>query len=210
MDGGIRDWLTGLSRREMVALAVIGLAVAAGAGLWYVRSLPRPVSVVAAGDGTSEGPSGAAPAPTPSPAAIHVHVAGAVGVPGVYEFREGDRVVDAIERAGGPRRGAQLAALNLAALLVDAQQVYVPRKGESSPPGGSGSGGGGPPGEAKINVNAASPQELEELPGIGPVLAERIYDHREKNGPFTRPEDLLEVSGIGEKRLEAIVDLIAL
>jgi competence protein ComEA len=117
----------------------------------------------------------------------------------------GERVIDAIDRAGGARRGADLNGLNLAALVVDAQQVLVPRK--AATPGGS----AGPltvPGSEgqKINLNVATAEDLESLPGIGEVLAQRILEFRESNGPFTSVDELLEVSGIGEARLEDIRD----
>jgi SLBB domain len=118
MNGGFREWLSGLGRREMALLVLVGAALVGGAGLWYVRSLPRPVEV-------SAGPVAASP--TSTPASLFVHVAGWVRRPGVYQLHDGDRVIDAIERAGGPRKGAELGGLNLAALLVDAQQVLVPR-----------------------------------------------------------------------------------
>lgn len=198
MEGGFREWLAGLGRREMVALSLVGAAITAGAGLWYVRSLPRPIETVELSQPV------AGPSPTAT-AAVFVHVAGWVRNPGVYELRAGERVIDAIDRAGGPRRGADLNALNLAALVADAQQVLVPRRGAAPPRAGgavtSSSGEG-----QKINVNLATAEELETLPGIGEVLAQRIIEHREKNGPFGSVDQLLEVSGIGESRLEDISD----
>lgn len=203
LNGGLREWLAGLGRRELAVLAVVGLLVGGGAVLWYVRSLPRPVTVRALRP---------EPAPSPSPILLVIHVAGWVRRPGVYELQQGDRVVDAIEAAGGARRGAQLDALNLAALLTDAQQVMVPRK---SPAGsgaraGSDAGGGNGTGVSSglVNVNTAAAEELETLPGIGPVLAASIVEHREQNGPFSSVDQLLEVSGIGEQRLADIRDLV--
>jgi competence protein ComEA len=203
MDGGFREWLAGLGRREMALLVLVGVALVGGAGLWYVRSLPRPVEVRA-------GP--AAETPTPTPTSLFVHVAGWVRRPGVYELREGDRVIDAIERAGGAKKGAELGGLNLAALLVDAQQVLVPR---SAPAGAA--PGAVPKGEAPgttgtglINVNMATAEELETLPGIGEVLAATIIEYREDNGPFTSVDQLIEVSGIGEVTLEEIRELVTI
>src|SRR5688572_3862796 len=100
MDGGFREWLAGLSGRELVLLGVIGLGALGAAGLWYVRSLPQPVAIHAE--------PVAAPSARPSPAALIVHVAGWVEQPGVYELTEGSRVIDALEAAGGPKRGAAL------------------------------------------------------------------------------------------------------
>lgn len=200
MEGGIRDWLAGLSRRELVLLVALGLVGLGGAGLWYVRSLPAPVAVRTAPR---------SPEAAPSPAVLFVHVAGWVRSPGVYELREGDRVIDAIERAGGPRRGAETSVLNLAALLTDGQQVLVP--GPAAPPGtgtAPGSTGGSTPTSTLVNVNSASAEELETLPGIGEVLAQAIISHREEHGPFAAVDDLEEVSGIGPVTLEEIRDLV--
>ncbi|MDQ4005716.1 MAG: SLBB domain-containing protein, partial [Actinomycetota bacterium] len=109
MDGGFREWLSGLTRRELAMMAILAVGVVAGGVLWYVRSLPQPVSVRAA---PAVGPS----ASTPSPGTVFVHVAGEVRHPGVYELPEGSRVIDALDAAGGADRGADLAALNLAAV----------------------------------------------------------------------------------------------
>ncbi|HJV04553.1 MAG TPA: ComEA family DNA-binding protein [Actinomycetota bacterium] len=200
MDGGFREWLAGLGRREMALLVLVGLALVGGAGLWYVRSLPQPVEVRA-------GPVAAVP--SPSPATLFVHVAGWVRRPGVYELREGDRVIDAIERAGGPKKGADLGGLNLAALLVDAQQVLVPRAAPAGVPAGTVPPAGESPGAPTlVNVNVATAEELETLPGIGEVLAAAIIQYREEHGPFTSVDQLVEVSGIGEVTLEEIRDLV--
>ena len=200
MEGGIRDWLAGLSRRELVLLVALGLVALGGAGLWYVRSLPSPVAVRTAPR---------FPEVSPTPAVLFVHVAGWVRRPGVYELPEGDRVIDAIERAGGPRRGAETSVLNLAALLTDGQQVLVP--GPAAPPGTGtvpGSTGGSTPTSTLVNVNSASGEELETLPGIGEVLAQAIISHRQEHGPFAAVDDLEEVSGIGPVTLEEIRDLV--
>lgn len=172
-----------------------------GAGLWYARSLPRPVEVRAAPAAATSATS------SPDVVPILVDVAGWVRRPGVYEFHDGDRVIDAIEAAGGARRGAALDALNLAAPLADGTQILVPRR---QAPGSVGSvpsvGGGATP--SKVNINAASAAELEALPGVGEVIAQRIVDYRTANGPFGSVDDLLDVSGIGEVTLENIRDLV--
>jgi competence protein ComEA len=203
LNGGLREWLAGLGRRELAVLAVVGILVGGGAVLWYVRSLPRPVMVRALRPEPS-------PSVAPSPVVVVVHVAGWVRRPGVYELEQGDRVIDAIEAAGGARRGAELDGLNLAALVTDAQQVLVPRKSSAAANGGAVDPGGGsasgPPG--LLNLNTATAEELEALPGIGPVLAASILDYREQNGPFTSVDELLDVSGIGESRLADIEDLV--
>jgi competence protein ComEA len=199
----IRDRLATLSRAELIALvAVVGVTVA-GAGFWYVRSLPAPVQV-------RSGPSEAlVPAPTASASpttVILVDVAGWVRRPGVYEFAEGARVIDAIDAAGGARPGAVLSSLNLAAPLVDGTQVLVPKESQSAPTTETGTGTSGATG--LVNVNSATNAELETLPGIGEVIAQAIVDHRTENGPFTSVEQLVDVSGIGDATLENIRELV--
>jgi competence protein ComEA len=174
-----------------------------GAGLWYVRSLPRPVEVLAA---TSSPAAAASATSSPEAVPILVDVAGWVRRPGVYEFHEGDRVIDAIEAAGGARSGATLDALNLAAPLADGTQILVPRR---QAPGSVGSAATGEAaGSSKVNINSASAAELEALPGVGEVIAGLIVDYRTANGPFGSVDDLLDVSGIGEVTLENIRDLV--
>jgi competence protein ComEA len=197
----LRDRLDMLSRGEIAGLVVVLVAVLGGAGLWYARSLPKPVTIAAEGPGVGRASSAS---PTPVPALI-VDVAGAIHRPGVYEFSEGERVIDAIERAGGPLAKADLSLLNLAAPLTDGTQILVPKAGPpgSAPvPGDPGSAGG------LLNINSASATELETLSGIGEVLAATIVEYREQNGPFTSVDDLEDVSGIGPATLEEIRDQV--
>lgn len=143
------------------------------------------------------------PAP---PGPVHVHVAGAVATPGVYELPAHTIVEQALEAAGGPLEEAALEALNLAAPVEDGKQIFLPlRKAEPVDPQPQ-------PGldKDRININAATAPELEQLPGIGPALAQNIVDYREAHGPFLELEDLLAVSGIGEAKLQQIRDLITL
>jgi competence protein ComEA len=200
VEGSLRDRLSALTRRELAVLLALALVVVGGAGLWYVRSLPRPVEVRAAVSGIRSS------TPSQSPATLVVHVAGQVRRPGVYEFEEGDRVVDAIQAARGPRKHADLDALNLAAPLTDGQQVLVPSKAPGIGPGGPEGGVGASPG--LVNVNTASAEELEALSGIGPVLAQAIVDYRTENGPFPTVDALLDVSGIGPATLDEIRDQV--
>jgi competence protein ComEA len=127
----------------------------------------------------------------------------------VYEFVPGDRVIDAVERAGGARRGADLSVLNLAAPLTDGTQVVVPKQGADGPaataPAATGSD---PSGGSLVNINTASATELEALSGIGEVLAAAIVDYRTDNGPFASVDDLESVSGIGPATLEEIRDQV--
>ena len=137
---------------------------------------------------------------------IVIHVAGAVARPGVYHLPEGSRVYQALELAGGGLAEADLERINLAQPLIDGQQVFLPFKGEESTVllAGSGVSPGG-----RININTATRDQLESLPGIGAVKAQNIINYRQQNGPFRNIEDLLEVSGIGAKTLEGIRDLIS-
>lgn len=205
----VRDRLGSLSRAELAGLLMLVALLLGGAGLWYVRSLPKPVQVRSAAplDVPAPGPG----SPSPSPSVLLVDVAGWVRRPGVYQFPEGARIVDAIDAAGGARPGAALELLNLAAPLVDGTQVLVvkagaatsaPVSGAPAPPGAPGAPGG------LVNINTAGPTELEALPGIGEVIAQRIVDHRTANGPFASVEELLEVSGIGEAILGSIRELV--
>lgn len=145
------------------------------------------------------------PSPTSAPAPIRVYVSGAVRQPAVYRLPPGSIVQDALDAAGGPAADADLDRINLALELLDQQQVYVARQGETNPaPSVS---GGESEGEL-VNINTAPVTELETLPGIGPVTAQSILEYREANGPFERIEDIQDVPGIGPATLEGIRDLI--
>ena len=139
---------------------------------------------------------------------VVVHVAGAVARPGLYRLAEGSRIDDAIALAGGPRPKAALDAVNLAAPVVDGQQVVVPRRGEAPAVAAAGPGSGGP--VSKVSLNSATLEQLDTLPGVGPVTAQQILDYREANGAFRSVDELDAVPGIGPARLEqlrALVDL---
>lgn len=208
-DGSVRERLASLSRIEMVALVVAIVVTLAGAGLWYARSLPKAVEIDArpAPERASTGASGVVAEPAPA-ATILVDVAGWVRRPGVYEFHEGDRVVDAIDAAGGARHGASLESLNLAAPLADGTQILVAKGGQTpaAPIGATGAAPGAP--TALVNVNTATAADLETLPGIGEVIAQTIVDYRTENGPFASVDALLDVSGIGDATLAEIRDLV--
>ncbi len=130
---------------------------------------------------------------------MRVHVAGEVLRPGVYELPFGSIVQDAIDAAGGMSGEASQDRVNLAAALEDGQQVFVPEISQTMPSS---------PNPAitseQISINTASAPELERLPGIGPVIAQRIVEYREQHGPFQRLEDLLDVEGIGPSKLESL------
>ena len=210
-----------LSSTRLIAGAA-ALAVAAVVG-WRLLAPPTPAAEMqlpyapapagAADEATGADPptSGVAPADGAGDEQVVVHVAGAVATPGVQRLDAGSRVIDAVGAAGGLAPDADASRLNLAAELVDGQQVYVVRVGEAAPAvaaaGGPGpSPGGGP--EPPIDLNTASAADLEELPGIGPATAEAIIDHREQHGPFPSVESLLDVRGIGDAKLAELRDRV--
>jgi competence protein ComEA len=139
--------------------------------------------------------------PTALEGTVAVHVAGMVLSPGVVDVPTGSIVADAIEAAGGLRPGALVEEINLAAPVAPGDQIVVPGPNERGAESDAS-------GDGLISLNQASAIELEDLPGIGPVLAERIVSHREANGRFDAVEDLLQVPGIGEAKLDAIRDLV--
>ncbi len=142
---------------------------------------------------------------TPTPATINVYVSGAVKQPDVYALPSNAIVEDAIAAAGGVTAAADLDRINLAIRLADEMHVYVPRQGEAAPPPSDSA-----PGAAteKININTASAEELDKLPGIGPSIAKAIIDYRTKNGAFKKIEDINAVKGIGDALFEKIKDQI--
>lgn len=145
-----------------------------------------------------------------------VHVVGQVREPGVVELPAGSRVVDAVQAAGGLTDAADPTSLNLARAVVDGEQVRVPAPGEDLPAAPAGAGGGAAggtadgEGTAPVALNSADVDGLTSLPGVGPVIAERIVAWRDEHGPFTRVEELTEVSGIGPALLADVRDLVVL
>jgi competence protein ComEA len=156
--------------------------------------------------------------PPPTPAPIRIHVSGAVVNPGVFSLRAGSRVQDAVLAAGGISAHGDAESINLAARLVDGEKVHIPRRSQNpeNPPPTSPSKAvenefdqpQAPTDERLIDINTASQSELEELRGIGPVIAQRIIAYRETNGPFESIEELQKVSGIGPVTFEKIKDQI--
>ncbi|WP_291049260.1 ComEA family DNA-binding protein [Herbiconiux sp.] len=181
-------------------------------------SISPPASASRATDAAPDA-GGTAGGPEAAGAVILVHLLGAVAHPGVYELAEGSRVVDAVGLAGGFTETAEQASVNLARPLADGEQVRVLAVGETVPagsagPGGAGAaavGGGGagaPAVTAPIDLNAATELDLDALPRIGPAMAARIVGWRTENGRFASVDDLLQVTGIGEKTLEGLRDLV--
>lgn len=136
---------------------------------------------------------------------VVVHVAGAVRQPGLYALEEGSRIDDAIARAGGPTGKAVLDAVNLAAPVADGQQVVVPEAGLA---GGGGAGGAATGG--RVHLNTATLEQLDTLPGVGPVTAQKILDYRDERGAFQSVDELDAVPGIGPARLEQLRELVDL
>ncbi|MFZ6003817.1 MAG: helix-hairpin-helix domain-containing protein [Actinomycetota bacterium] len=141
---------------------------------------------------------------------VVVHVAGAVRTPGVYELPSGSRVVDAIEAAGGLSGDADGSRINLASPVTDGERIYVPRVGEAEPPVVVGDGGhtGSTNREGPLDLNEADEAALDALPGIGPTTASAIVEHRSRIGRFTSVDQLLDVRGIGEAKLEQLRPLV--
>lgn len=142
---------------------------------------------------------------------VYVDVGGAVRDSGLKRLPKGARVNDAIDAAGGLTEDADERQINRAAPVVDGEKVYIPEIGETAEgSGGGGSAGGELPGGSSdaININTADAQLLDELPGVGPATAQAIIEDREVNGPFSSPEDIMRVSGIGEKKFEKMKDAL--
>jgi competence protein ComEA len=203
----LRERLDTLSRGELFGVIAVLVVTLGAVALWYSRSLPKPIQVAETpvASVAAAGPSGAAsPSVTVSPDLVIVDVTGWVRHPGVYRFASGDRVIDAVDRAGGARDGADLTLLNLAAPLVDGQQILVPKEGATVPAGGGSVGSGGVGGTALVNINTADATTLETLNGIGESLAAAIIQYRTEHGSFTSVDQLDEVSGIGPTTLEEL------
>src|SRR3990172_7692411 len=157
--------------------------------------------------------------PPPTAPPLVIHVTGAVARPGVYSLPDGSRVTDAVQAAGGMLMEADAEPLNLAALVQDGERVWVPWKPAAQAPAQSMAGEGraqesnltspSPPDPIfPVNINTAPQNDLESLPGIGPVIAARIIAYRQEHGPFTRIDDLQQVAGIGPTTFDKLKDLI--
>lgn len=186
-----------LSIGAAVVLALVVLSVAVGLGL--MRGQAAPSETVPLTDSGQIDDADAANA-SDSAGELYVHVLGAVEMPGLYVLDLDARVVDAVAAAGGTAADADLAAINLARVLTDGEQIVVPVVGAVAEPGAA------PPGDDRIDLNTADQAALETLPRIGPALAERIITWREENGRFQSVDDLLAVPGIGEKLIEGLRD----
>lgn len=211
-----RAGLGSLSPKALKAVLALGLIVVA-VGMWrFWPRAPEPEVTFDAMPVEAESATQDAEKPD-DPECLVVHVAGAVLHPGVYELDVGSRVADAIVAAGGGVGNSAVDSLNLARILADGEQVYVPTAeevaagtGPPAAPGTASTAGASASGASAdtVNINTASASDLENLPGVGPATAQKIVDDRETNGPFTRPEDLMRVPGIGEKKFESLREFV--
>ncbi len=201
-------------RRAAVGVGVAVLAAAVVTALWLLAQRPKAVplsdtvpSIAGAASPVGTGVVPAVASSAPPPSEVVVDVAGKVRHPGLYRLPSGARVDDAVRRAGGPLAGVDLASLNLAARVVDGQQIVV-----GLPPGSGGGAAGSaqPPGAAPalVNLNAATLDDLETLPGVGPVLAQHILDWRTAHGSFASVDQLNDVPGIGDVKFGALHALV--
>jgi competence protein ComEA len=223
---GRLERLLGDVGRQRLAIAVIALVALTAGVLLRLNAVPRVTDPptapltgasaqslprVSAGTGGSGAGASAATGPTtPAGGEVAVDVVGRVRHPGLVRLAAGSRVVDAIEAAGGATPGAELEAVNLARRVVDGEQIRVPRHGEPvtatvDPAGAAGTGGAQP--GVPLDLNTATVEQLDTLPGVGEVTAQRIIAYREAH-PFTSVDDLRQVSGIGDRRFEALKDLV--
>jgi competence protein ComEA len=199
----------------LVAGLVLGVLLAAVILGLRNRLAPAPIIISTAVPATTAAATATLPTTTAVPLIVYVN--GAVSVPGVYSLPPGSRIQQAIDAAGGFAPGANTAIVNLAQPVQDGVQIYVPLTTEEAAPApvitnpqpleaAPGRSGSLPAG--LININMATAEELEQLPGIGPALAQRIIDHRTEAGPFADIEAIMDVAGIGEAKFGQIRDLI--
>lgn len=199
---GLVGWGVGAAALVVVLAAALALGLARGASapVELERAAPEEAAEEPGAD-DGEVAEGEASGP------LVVHVDGAVAAAGVFELPEGSRVADAVDAAGGLAADADTTTINLAAPVSDGEKVHVPRVGEAAAAPSeavAGEGGAG----ALVNLNTAGVDELDELPGIGEATARAIVEDREANGPFSAPEDLMRVSGIGEKKYARLEGMI--
>ena len=221
----VRAVLAGAGRQR-VAVALLVLLALVGAGVVWARATPRPAGPPGGQDAAAPAdqtlpraapdtwagagsPAGTGPTAGAGPGAsgqVAVHVAGRVRHPGLVRLPAGSRVQDAITAAGGATSGADLDAVNLARKLTDGEQVRVPGPGDPAPPPPDAAAGPATP-SAPLDLNTATVEQLDTLPGVGEVTAGRIVAYRSAH-PFTTVDELLEVPGIGQRRFEQLKDLV--
>ncbi|MGH3611121.1 MAG: ComEA family DNA-binding protein [Pseudonocardia sp.] len=209
----------GRSGATALALVAAGAAVVAAVGVWSERPRAEPVNVLPAVAVVADAPAGP-PSAEPAPSGpLVVSVTGKVHNPGLVEVPDGARVADVVAAAGGPLPGADLTAVNLARHVSDGEQIAIgvpPALDAGGDQSATGSSGGSASGDApsggapggRVNLNRATAQQLDALPGVGPVTAERILEWRNHNGRFARVDQLREVEGIGERRFGQLRELV--
>ncbi len=181
----------------LVAVAVVALALTAGV-VWRSRAQPVTVAAPAVISSVSAAPTGE----------VVVDVQGAVRRPGLVRLQSGARVADAITAAGGLRPGATTAGLNLARRVTDGEQVLVLPPGATPPPAAAAGGAAPATSGGRLDLNLATLEQLDALPGVGPVTAKRILDWRAQHGRFASVDQLREIDGIGDKRFDTLRDLV--
>jgi len=200
--------------RQRVAVALLALAALLGTGIVWARATPRLAGspagqgAVAPADQTLPRAAPDTPSTTGPGDRVAVHVAGRVRRPGLVRLPAGSRVHDAIRAAGGVTAGADLDAVNLARRLTDGEQVRIPGPGDPAPPlppDAAPTPGGTP--SAPLDLNTATLEQLDALPGVGEVTADHILAYRSAH-PFTTVDQLLEVPGIGQRRFDQLKDLV--
>jgi competence protein ComEA len=190
--------------REQIAVAAIVIL-----GLLFVGSRLLSRSHAAAAPPIPTAASTRAAKKTADAQLMYVDVVGAVRRPGLYRLERGSRIADAVARAGGVTRKAQLELLNVAAPLADGEQVVVPRRGAGAASATVPSGAAGAPAAGPVHLSTATPEELDSLPGVGPVTAQKIIDYRQQHGGFSSVDELDAVPGIGPARMEQLKGLVA-
>jgi competence protein ComEA len=185
-------------RQALVVLGVVALALFLGGRLLFRPGASGQALPAAA-------PPAQAAAPTPEPRVV-VDVVGAVHRPGLYRLPQSARIADALGRAGGPTAKADLDQVNLAAPLADGEQVVVPRKVAGARAAVGGASGSAPPGP--VYLSTATLEQLDALPGIGPVTAQKILDYRVEHGAFRSVEELDAIPGIGPARIDQLQGLV--
>lgn len=195
--------------RMLVLVGVLAALVAVGY-LWLARPRPQPAAPAVAVSLSEPRPTLSAGPAAATSSPVVVHVLGKVEHPGVVTLPPGSRVTEAIKAAGGVRPGAKTGTLNLARPLVDGEQIPVGIRAPTPPPpppGGAATTAPGAPG-TPLDLNAATPDQLDDLPGVGPVLAQRIVAYRTQHGAFRSVEQLQDVSGIGSRRFADLKTLV--